>query len=189
MEGLCTVCLEVLSEGECLACLSRQARILLVTGDRNWRSSEATSRVLRCALDDFQPTLVVLGGARGVDSLMEQLARRLGIETKLFMADWDTYHKAAGPRRNAEMLAFVESHKRTAEIQLAAFHDDIIASKGTFNMLKQGLSPVFKRKMIVKPAVFSRAFLYQRALKGMSTAVTREDIERWERFRKDGKRP
>jgi len=46
------------------------------------------------------PTLVVSGGARGVDSLGEQWARRRGIKTLIIKPEWDKYGKSAGFRRN-----------------------------------------------------------------------------------------
>lgn len=51
-------------------------------------------------------TEVVSGKARGVDTLGEIWASMYNIPVKPFPADWGTYHKAAGPIRNQEMLNY-----------------------------------------------------------------------------------
>ena len=77
-----------------------------------------------------QHPIGVHGAARGVDSIADSHARRLGLEVRPHPADWDKYHRAAGPIRNREML---EERPNL----VAAFHDDIVNSKGTKDMLKQ----------------------------------------------------
>lgn len=49
-------------------------------------------------------TVVVSGGARGVDSIAEAATKRRGLETCIFPADWTHYGKAAGIRRNVEIV-------------------------------------------------------------------------------------
>jgi predicted Rossmann fold nucleotide-binding protein DprA/Smf involved in DNA uptake len=46
-------------------------------------------------------SLIVSGGAKGVDSLAEQYAKAKGIECRIFKPDWDKYGKRAGFVRNA----------------------------------------------------------------------------------------
>jgi predicted Rossmann fold nucleotide-binding protein DprA/Smf involved in DNA uptake len=48
-------------------------------------------------------TEVISGAARGVDTLGEVWAWRSGIKVDRKPADWDTYGRSAGPRRNKEM--------------------------------------------------------------------------------------
>lgn len=73
------------------------------------------------------PTEVVSGGARGVDQMGEAWARAQGIPVRQFLPDWDTYGRAAGPRRNGEMAAYADA--------LVAIWDG--RSRGTLNMIEQ----------------------------------------------------
>jgi hypothetical protein len=50
------------------------------------------------------PTLVIHGGARGVDSMAGAAAAQLKIPIRVFPADWKKNGKAAGPIRNQQML-------------------------------------------------------------------------------------
>lgn len=47
-----------------------------------------------------QETVIVSGGARGVDAVAEATARTRKMEVVVLRADWSTYGKAAGPMRN-----------------------------------------------------------------------------------------
>lgn len=49
---------------------------------------------------------IVCGMARGADLLGARWARANGVPIKEFPADWDTYGKSAGYRRNAEMAKY-----------------------------------------------------------------------------------
>lgn len=49
-------------------------------------------------------TVVVSGGARGVDSIAEAAAKRRGLETCIYPADWLRWGKAAGIRRNVDIV-------------------------------------------------------------------------------------
>lgn len=104
---------------------------VLVTGSRTWRSP-SDRQTLREALDVILaafPILVVVHGAcsRGADSLAQRWVEdraRTGaqVTAEQHPADWDRYRKAAGFRRNADMVAL------GADVVLA-FHRG--ASKGT----------------------------------------------------------
>lgn len=75
----------------------------------------------------FEITEIVSGGARGVDKMGEQLAKLNYIPIKVFLADWDTYGRRAGPIRNAQMADYAEA--------LIAIWDG--ESRGTGNMIQQ----------------------------------------------------
>lgn len=47
---------------------------------------------------------IIHGNAFGADSLADQWAKERGIEPLPFPADWVLYGRAAGPRRNEQML-------------------------------------------------------------------------------------
>lgn len=66
-------------------------------------------------------TVVVSGGARGVDTVAERAANEIGLETVIFHADWDTYGKSAGYIRNKELVRYAD--------EVVAFWDG--QSKGT----------------------------------------------------------
>ena len=50
-------------------------------------------------------TLVVSGGARGVDAWAAAAATRHGLQVKVYPADWERYGKSAGYRRNASIIS------------------------------------------------------------------------------------
>ena len=71
-------------------------------------------------------TQVVSGGARGVDVLGEEWAYRNHRQLIIFPADWDTYGKSAGIRRNEQMAIWADA--------LIALWDG--KSRGTEHMIK-----------------------------------------------------
>ena len=52
---------------------------------------------------DFSPTLIISGGARGVDWMGEWWAQQRGVLVKVYPANWSKNGKAAGYIRNEEM--------------------------------------------------------------------------------------
>lgn len=68
---------------------------------------------------------IVSGGASGADALGERYAKDRNLPVKLFSAQWDTYGKSAGYRRNEEMAEYAT--------HLIAFWDG--ESKGTKHMI------------------------------------------------------
>ena len=72
---------------------------------------------------------VVCGKAKGADTLGEQFAQIYHFPIKYFPADWDTYGKSAGYRRNAEMANYAKEDNGV----LIAFWDG--KSKGTKHMI------------------------------------------------------
>lgn len=68
---------------------------------------------------------VVSGGARGVDTLGERWAKENNVPLVIFSADWDTYGRSAGYRRNVQMAENADA--------LIAIWDG--KSKGTKHMI------------------------------------------------------
>jgi len=99
---------------------------IIVAGDRHWDDLG----LIRAALEDVKPSVVIHGGAQGADYLAGRAAIALGIKVIVHFADWKTYGKAAGPIRNQLML---DQHPETA--RLVAFHDWLDNSKGTRDMV------------------------------------------------------
>jgi predicted Rossmann fold nucleotide-binding protein DprA/Smf involved in DNA uptake len=54
-------------------------------------------------------TIVVSGGARGVDRIAEQVARKRGMTVQIFHAEWDKYGKSAGMIRNQFIVDYADS--------------------------------------------------------------------------------
>lgn len=94
--------------------MTRPLRIL-VTGSRNWTDRAVIRAALVEALGTYTTIglpVLVHGGARGADALAHVewhrlMSQRPGwlAEPEVHRADWDRYGKAAGHRRNAEMVA------------------------------------------------------------------------------------
>ena len=72
---------------------------------------------------------IICGKARGADILGEQFAKEYKLSIKYFPADWNTYGKSAGYRRNAEMANYAKEDNGV----LIAFWDG--KSKGTKHMI------------------------------------------------------
>jgi hypothetical protein len=50
-------------------------------------------------------TTIIHGAARGADSIAGDVAAELGFTVRAYPADWSAHGRAAGPIRNAAMLA------------------------------------------------------------------------------------
>lgn len=72
---------------------------------------------------------IISGTARGADKLGEQYASDCNLKCIKFPADWNTYGKSAGYRRNAEMAEYASQEHGV----LFAFWDG--KSKGTKHMI------------------------------------------------------
>jgi YspA, cpYpsA-related SLOG family len=70
-------------------------------------------------------TVVVSGGARGVDRTAEQAARAAGFEVLIFPADWEKHGRMAGFKRNVQIV--------NASDEVVAFWD--LRSHGTKHTL------------------------------------------------------
>jgi len=102
---------------------------MIVCGDRNWTDFDIVRSYIEMArMMGFDS--IVEGEAEGADSMARDIGRVLGFEVISEFADWDAYHKAAGPIRNAKMLTY-------KPILCLAFHKNIQESKGTLNMITQ----------------------------------------------------
>lgn len=77
---------------------------LAVVGSRNFNDYE----LLKSKLDSIHKrkpiTCIVSGGAKGADSLSERWAKENGIETLIFIPDWNKHGKRAGFLRNDDII-------------------------------------------------------------------------------------
>lgn len=81
---------------------------VIVTGSRLWVDGAVVHRALDTALQVFGPLVVVHGGCpSGADAAATVWAEqhRDSCELEVWLADWSAHGRAAGPRRNAAMVA------------------------------------------------------------------------------------
>ena len=106
---------------------------ILVTGSREFADyglvCEELGRVMAGLLRHGQlgpgPRIVIVhGAAEGADALADRAALAFGMGTERHPANWVEHGKAAGPRRNAEMVAL------GADLCLA-FYQQGAGNKGT----------------------------------------------------------
>jgi hypothetical protein len=75
---------------------------VLMCGSRTWVESEPIYEQVYW----LEPGDVVIhGGAQGADSIAGRAAERSGLTVEVYRADWQKHGRAAGPIRNARMLA------------------------------------------------------------------------------------
>lgn len=121
--------------------------VVLICGDRDW-TDRARIRGVLWRLRATFPEAVIRHGAngydeagapsftsgkptvRGADMIAHEEARALGLAVDPRPADWKAHGKAAGPIRNAAMLA-----AEPRPFLVIAFHDNLFASKGTRDMV------------------------------------------------------
>lgn len=86
---------------------------ILVTGSRDWDDEERVAYELGLAVGDAlrqgyaHTSIVIVHGAcpSGADRAADRIARDYGHRVERHPADWDRYGRAAGPKRNTEMVA------------------------------------------------------------------------------------
>lgn len=81
----------------------RPIRRIIVCGGRDYSDRAAVRRALirfaSCSVT------VVHGAGRGADALAAEVAAELGMQVQPYPAAWARYGRAAGPKRNQEMVA------------------------------------------------------------------------------------
>lgn len=121
-------------------------RIVLVCGGRDfgepvtadgtprpgWSEESAFVRETLDRLHAEGPIRIVEGGALGADRRAQEWASDRRVPCRTMRADWARYGKAAGPRRNAEMLAvLVAARDEGADVLVVGFP----GGRGTADML------------------------------------------------------
>lgn len=129
------------------------ALVVLVTGSRGPRRGSPgwTDRAgVWSTLDRLAPSGLIVGDADGVDYCARTWARYRGLGERLqtFDADWDTLGRGAGPIRNREMAKRLSGWRIAGcGVRVVAFHDDILSSKGTRDMLEVAGRFSFRRTL------------------------------------------
>jgi hypothetical protein len=119
---------------------------VLISGDRDW-VNEARIKGILWRLKAKGYDTIIEGEARGADSIARDVGKSLGFIIDPYPAKWDIYHKAAGPIRNTQML------KEGKPELIVAFHDNIKSSKGTKDMLRQGLKAGIKCILVTQTTI------------------------------------
>lgn len=101
---------------------------VIIAGSRNFNDYD----LLKSVCDELlslkihsHEIVIISGTAYGADKLGEQYADEYGFKVEKYPADWGTYGKSAGYRRNEEMAKIADA--------LIAFWDG--ESKGTMHMI------------------------------------------------------
>lgn len=99
-----------------------------IVGSREFGNDREVEQRVREYIKQLPPdTVIISGGARGVDTWAEHAADDYGLETLILPANWNAYGKAAGMIRNKEIVANCD--------RLVAFWDG--SSKGTKHSIEQ----------------------------------------------------
>jgi hypothetical protein len=106
------------------------ARVILVTGARDWPDPRRVAEVLDHAAGQAGgPLRLLVGDAPGADSHARAWAKQHGVPVEVVPARWDEMagegrpRRAAGPERNRAMLDRLD--RAEAERLVLAFHDDL----------------------------------------------------------------
>lgn len=85
---------------------------VIIAGSRTITGLVVVRAALREALASWgNPTVgwIGSGGARGVDTVAETVARLIDAPFRCFPADWDKHGRAAGPIRNRQMAEWADA--------------------------------------------------------------------------------
>lgn len=77
--------------------------VILVCGGRDYADREAVERAIDAVAGGVDT--VIHGDAEGADRLVAGYCTEIGIHTAAVAPNWPRWGRAAGPRRNAAMLA------------------------------------------------------------------------------------
>lgn len=106
-----------------------QSRILM-TGSRQWNSSETAQAVLVGAVALFDAGLrestLVHGAAAGADTVVATAASGLGMQTEAHPAQWSTHTDACSPSCRSQQTCRVAGFRRNAEM-ITAGADVVLA--------------------------------------------------------------
>jgi hypothetical protein len=111
---------------------------VLVTGSRTWVRPSKVTVVLLGLLDEYGDRLVIVHGdcPRGVDAVARAWAGWMHVQQEAYPADWSTYGRAAGHRRNAEMIG------TRPDRVLAFIRDNSPGATGCAELARQSGIPV-----------------------------------------------
>ena len=126
-----------LARSRCDPPSNKSSPLVIVAGggrDLNW-PAERMAAALRQACAGRPVALLLHGGARGADRLIEQAARSLAWLVEVMPAEWGRYGRAAGPLRNGLMLrrALEQAAPAKGSVLVVAFP----GASGTASLVRQ----------------------------------------------------
>lgn len=78
--------------------------IVIICGGRSTFLTAEDYAWLDTLVREMAITMVITGGATGADTNAHQWAKKRGLDTAVFEANWQRYGKSAGYKRNKRML-------------------------------------------------------------------------------------
>ena len=107
---------------------------LLVCGSRTWTDYRRLRRTLEATVAQRQAEAVTIieGGARGADRMAGHLAYLHGWGLEVYPARWEQQGRAAGVRRNAQML-----QRGRPDLVVAFTVGPLADSRGTADMVRR----------------------------------------------------
>ena len=110
--------------------------VIVAGGGRSlaWPSDQITAALLQATAG--RPVALLLhGGARGADRLIDHAARSMAWPVEVIAAEWGRYGRAAGPLRNGLLLrrALEEANPAQASVLVVAFP----GASGTASLVRQ----------------------------------------------------
>jgi hypothetical protein len=111
---------------------------VIIAGSRSFNDYPRLKRFVSDTLNELylqeriggvEEILIITGGARGADAMGERYAKENFLDSTVMKADWDTFGKSAGYRRNEKMAKYAQEDDGA----LIAFWDG--QSKGTKHMI------------------------------------------------------
>lgn len=136
---------------------SRGQRVAIV-GSREYPDMEEVRRFVRLLPEG---TVVVTGGAEGVDNEAITAAHEVFLSVEIHWPDWNTHGKAAGPLRNTTIVKDCD--------KLVAF----------WNGYSSGTSDVIEKAR--RAGKLDKVFIKRRAPKGARRKAREPDLAWWER--------
>ena len=115
---------------------------LLIAGSRHYVDEDTFEREVGEHVGPaslHHEIVIVEGGAQGADRLARQYAEGRGLELEEFRAEWSKYGRAAGPKRNDKMTAWVKEQAVGHDEALALFFWDG-ESKGTGQCIRSAIA-------------------------------------------------
>ena len=85
--------------------------------------------------------IIVSGGAKGVDQMAEKTAKERGMNTVVFLPDWDRHGKGAGFLRNKEIVAL-------ADVVVAFWDGFSRGTLSTIDLAREAGKPLMVRTMV-----------------------------------------
>jgi hypothetical protein len=105
------------------------SRRIIVTGSRHWSNQEWVEEVLSSFIDEGEDVTIVHGDCpSGADRFASIWCDVYDIKQERHPADWATYGRSAGPRRNQHMVAL------GADLVLAF---PVLGSRGSWDCMRR----------------------------------------------------